>query len=71
MADSAKNALESAFNKTKEALSSAAESTKEFATTALENVQKIIPGHNGQPAAGASSTDAPVAPGETPQPPAN
>ncbi|KAI1722786.1 hypothetical protein Ddc_06966 [Ditylenchus destructor] len=43
-AESAKNALESAFNKTKEVLNSAAESTKGLANQAFENVSKIIPG---------------------------
>jgi len=56
MADSAKNALESAFNKAKETLSTAAETTKGLATTAFENVQKIIPGH-GDPAASAAAAD--------------
>ncbi|CAB3396597.1 unnamed protein product [Caenorhabditis bovis] len=46
MADAAKNALSSIFDKTKDVLSTAADATKGYASQAQQAIGKIIPGGN-------------------------
>ncbi|CAO4382656.1 Protein CBG05539 [Caenorhabditis briggsae] len=46
MADAAKNALSSIFDKTKDVLSTAADATKGYASQAQQAIGKIIPGAN-------------------------
>uniref|UniRef100_A0A8R1E5B7 Uncharacterized protein n=1 Tax=Caenorhabditis japonica TaxID=281687 RepID=A0A8R1E5B7_CAEJA len=46
MADAAKNALTSIFDKTKDVLSTAADATKGYASQAQQAIGKIIPGTN-------------------------
>uniref|UniRef100_A0A915DDE7 Uncharacterized protein n=1 Tax=Ditylenchus dipsaci TaxID=166011 RepID=A0A915DDE7_9BILA len=70
MAESAKNALESAFAKTKEVLNSAAESTKGLANQALENVKNVMPGQGGNaPAPTANTIDPSISTAAPGQPP--
>ncbi|CAI2352486.1 unnamed protein product [Caenorhabditis sp. 36 PRJEB53466] len=60
MADAAKNALSSIFDRTKDVLSTAADATKGYATQAQQAIGKIIPGasHESDPNAAVAAAQA-------------
>ncbi|CAI5452398.1 unnamed protein product [Caenorhabditis angaria] len=65
MADAAKNALSSIFDKTKDVLSTAADATKGYASQAQQAIGKIIPGANQESDPNAAVAAAQAAQGPT------